>query len=110
MENKFFPQEIIRKKRDGKVLNNEEIKFIIDGITSKNVQESQIAAFAMSIFFQGMNNDETVSLTKCMLNSGTQLNWKKYNLNGPIVDKHSTGGVGDKVSIILQKVFEMMLF
>ena len=101
MENKFFPQEIIRKKRDGKVLNNEEIKFIIDGIISKNIQESQIAAFAMSIFFQGMNNDETVSLTKCMLNSGTQLNWKKYNLNGPIVDKHSTGGVGDKVSIIL---------
>ncbi len=101
MVNKFFPQEIIRKKRDGEVLNNEEINFIIDGITSKNLQDSQIAAFAMAIFFQGMNNEETVYLTKCMLNSGKKLNWEKYNLNGPIVDKHSTGGVGDKVSIIL---------
>ncbi len=101
MVNSFFPQEIIKNKRDGNILTNKEIEFFIRGITDKTLQESQIAAFAMAIFFQGMNKSETVSLTKSMLNSGIKLDWSKSNLNGPIVDKHSTGGVGDKVSIIL---------
>ena len=101
MENNFFPQEIIRNKRDGKTLSNEEIEFFIDGISAKTLQDSQISAFAMAIYFQGMNKNEIVSLTKSMLNSGIKLEWNKYNIEGPIVDKHSTGGVGDKVSIVL---------
>jgi thymidine phosphorylase len=97
----FLPQEIIRKKRDGVALSAGEISSFINGITRDEVSEGQIAAFAMAVYFQGMNRDEGVALTCAMRDSGRVLNWKSLNLPGPIVDKHSTGGVGDVVSLML---------
>lgn len=97
----FLAQEIIRKKRDGKVLSDEEIRFFINGIRDNTISEGQIAALAMTIFFNDMSMPERVSLTMAMRDSGTVLDWKSLNLNGPIVDKHSTGGVGDVTSLML---------
>jgi thymidine phosphorylase len=97
----FLPQEIIRKKRDGVALSAGEISAFINGITRDEVSEGQIAAFAMAVYFQGMTADEGVALTCAMRDSGRVLNWKSLNLPGPIVDKHSTGGVGDVVSLML---------
>jgi thymidine phosphorylase len=97
----FLPQEIIRKKRDGLALSDEEISSFINGIARDQVSEGQIAAFAMAVYFQGMNRDEGVALTCAMRDSGRVLNWTSLNLPGPIVDKHSTGGVGDVVSLML---------
>ncbi|ORM74484.1 thymidine phosphorylase [Pantoea wallisii] len=97
----FLPQEIIRKKRDGKPLSDAEIRFFINGVRDNSVSEGQIAALAMTIYFHDMNLQERVSLTMAMRDSGTVLNWQSLNLNGPIVDKHSTGGVGDVTSLML---------
>ena len=97
----FLAQEIIRKKRDGKILSDEEIRFFINGIRDNTISEGQIAALAMTIFFNDMSMPERVSLTMAMRDSGTVLDWKSLNLNGPIVDKHSTGGVGDVTSLML---------
>ncbi len=100
----MLAQEIIRKKRDGHRLDNAEINYFINGITSGMVSDSQIAAFAMAVFFNDMDMDERIALTIAMMNSGNILNWQDLNLNGAIVDKHSTGGVGDKVSIMLAPI------
>ena len=97
----FLAQEIIRKRRDGHALSDEEIRFFINGIRDNTVSEGQIAALAMTIFFHDMSMPERVSLTMAMRDSGTVLDWKSLNLNGPIVDKHSTGGVGDVTSLML---------
>jgi thymidine phosphorylase len=97
----MLPQEIIRIKRDGGRLSEEQIQRFIQGVTSGAVTEGQIAAFCMAVFFRGMEMDERVALTLAMTRSGTVLDWKPLNLPGPILDKHSTGGVGDKVSLIL---------
>jgi len=97
----FLAQEIIRKKRDGQVLSEEEIRFFINGIRDSQVSEGQIAALAMTIYFNDMTMSERVALTMAMRDSGTVLNWKSLNLNGPLVDKHSTGGVGDVTSLML---------
>ncbi|EKM0376354.1 thymidine phosphorylase [Cronobacter turicensis] len=97
----FLAQEIIRKKRDGHALSDEEIRFFINGIRDNTVSEGQIAALAMTIFFHDMTMPERVSLTMAMRDSGTVLDWKSLNLNGPVVDKHSTGGVGDVTSLML---------
>jgi thymidine phosphorylase len=97
----LLPQETIRAKRDGRALSREEIEDFIAGLTSGAVSEGQAAAFAMAVFFRGMNIDERVHLTKAMMRSGDVLNWAPLNLRGPIVDKHSTGGVGDNVSLML---------
>jgi thymidine phosphorylase len=94
-----LPQEIIRKKRDGGVLSAEEITAFIDGLTRGQISEGQAAAFAMAVFFNGMTRAETIALTRAMTNSGRRL--AHHDLDGPVVDKHSTGGVGDKVSLIL---------
>ncbi|HGT7020891.1 TPA: thymidine phosphorylase [Escherichia coli] len=88
----FLAQEIIRKKRDGHALSDEEIRFFINGIRDNTISEGQIAALAMTIFFHDMTMPERVSLTMAMRDSGTVLDWKSLHLNGPIVDKHSTGG------------------
>lgn len=95
----MLPQEIIRKKRDGGTLSAEEIQFFVDGITSGAVTEGQISALAMAVFFRGMELDERVALTLAMRDSGSVLDWSE--LDGPVVDKHSTGGVGDNVSLML---------
>ncbi|MYM39055.1 thymidine phosphorylase [Duganella qianjiadongensis] len=97
----FLPQEIIRKKRDGGVLSAEEIRFFVGGITSNRVTEGQIAALAMAVFFNDMTMDERVAFTLAMRDSGEVLDWRSLDLNGPVVDKHSTGGVGDVVSLLL---------
>src|SRR4051795_662951 len=97
----MLPQEIIRIKRDGGHLNDVKIQRFIQGVTSGAVTEGQIAAFCMAVFFRGMTMHERVALTLAMTSSGTVLDWKPLNLPGPILDKHSTGGVGDKVSLIL---------
>ncbi|HDL7602879.1 TPA: thymidine phosphorylase [Yersinia enterocolitica] len=97
----FLAQEIIRKKRDGQALSEEEIRFFINGIRDNVVSEGQIAALAMTIYFHDMSMPERVALTMAMRDSGTVLNWKSLNLNGPMVDKHSTGGVGDVTSLML---------
>jgi len=100
----FFPQEIIRKKRDGLALTKPEIQFMVKGITDSSVSEGQVAAFAMAVFFRDMSMDERVWLTAAMVNSGAVMNWANAELNRPVVDKHSTGGVGDKVSLMLAPI------
>lgn len=97
----FLTQEIIRKKRDGHILSPEEIQFFVNGIKTNSVSEGQIGAFAMAVFFQDMTMPERIALASAMRDSGSVLEWKSLNLNGPVVDKHSTGGVGDVVSLML---------
>ncbi|WP_404409894.1 thymidine phosphorylase [Pseudidiomarina marina] len=97
----YLPQEIIRIKRDGGVLCDEQIRFFVNGLTTGAISESQISALAMAIYFQGMTADERVALTLAMRDSGTVLDWQSMALDGPVLDKHSTGGVGDVVSLML---------
>jgi thymidine phosphorylase len=97
----FLPQEIIRKKRDGGVLSAQEIEFFVRGIPDGSVTEGQIAAFAMAVYFNDMTMDERVAFTLAMRDSGQVMEWRSLNLPGPVLDKHSTGGVGDVVSLML---------
>jgi thymidine phosphorylase len=94
----MLPQEVIRAKRDGKALSSAEVKDFIQGLTNGSVSEGQVAAFAMAVFFKGMSAEEAVGLTLAMRDSGTVLTW---DLPGPVVDKHSTGGIGDNISLML---------
>ncbi|SFL34383.1 thymidine phosphorylase [Methylorubrum salsuginis] len=93
-----LPQEIIRDKRDGRALSEADIAGFIGGLTDARVTEGQAAAFAMAVFFRGLSLDERVALTRAMRDSGSVLTW---DLPGPTLDKHSTGGVGDTVSLAL---------
>ncbi|MGL4729231.1 MAG: thymidine phosphorylase [Bosea sp. (in: a-proteobacteria)] len=97
----FLPQEIIRKKRDGAALDPADIAAFISGLTKGSVTDAQAAAFAMAVFFRDMTPAECVALTKAMRDSGEVLAW---DLPGPALDKHSTGGVGDTVSLMLGPV------
>ena len=101
----LLPQEIIRHKRDKQVLPTEEIRAFIAGITENTVSEAQIAAFTMAVFLNGMTPRECVDLTLAMRDSGRVMDWRSLDLDGPIVDKHSTGGVGDVVSLMLGPMF-----
>ena len=101
---RFLPQELIRKKRDGLVLDDAEIAFLVDGITDASITDGQVAALAMAVFFRGMTMAERVALTRAMTRSGDVLDWAGEGLDGPVVDKHSTGGVGDKVSLMLAPI------
>ncbi len=94
----MLAQEIIRKKRDGEVLDATELQFLMRGLVDGKVSNAQAAAFAMSVYFNGMEIDERVALTVAMRDTGDVLTW---DLGGPVVDKHSTGGVGDNVSLML---------
>ena len=94
----MLPQEVIRRKRDGAALSRDEVKDFISGLTDGSVSEGQVAAFAMAVFFKGMSRDEAVGLTLAMRDSGTVLTW---DLPGPVVDKHSSGGIGDNLSLML---------
>ena len=100
----LLPQEIIRRKRDGETLSNEDIEGFVAGIADGSSGEGQLAAFAMAVFLNGMTSTETVALTRAMTASGRRLDWAPFELNGPVVDKHSSGGVGDKVSLILAPI------
>ena len=97
----MLPQEIIRAKRDGGRLSREQIEFFVRGIADQTISEGQVAAFAMAIYFRDMDMDERVDLTRAMMRSGDTLEWTSLDLPGPVVDKHSTGGVGDNVSLML---------
>jgi pyrimidine-nucleoside phosphorylase len=94
--------ELISKKRDGQELIDDEIAFIIDNFTKGVLPDYQMSAFLMATFFQGMNDQETLSLTRSMLESGETVDLSE--IHGIKVDKHSTGGVGDKVSIVLAPI------
>ena len=89
------PQEARRPGRSTPA----EIAFMVKGLTDGAVTEGQVAAFAMAVFFRGMTRDEAVALTEAMRDSGAVLDWS--DLDGPVLDKHSTGGVGDNVSLML---------
>lgn len=91
--------DIILKKRKGEELTTEEINFFVDGFTKGEIPDYQVSSLLMSIFFNKMNARETADLTMAMVNSGEKLNLDK--INGIKVDKHSTGGVGDKTTILL---------
>ncbi len=90
--------DIIRRKRDGERLSAEEIRLFVDGVVQGSIPDYQIAAWLMAVYFQGMDFEETTHLTRGMMESGEVLRW---DLPGPVVDKHSTGGVGDKISLPL---------
>ena len=93
--------QIISAKRDGNELTEEQIRFLISGFASGEIPDYQMSAFAMAVYFQGMTIEETTSLTREMLNSGETISWSGGK---PKVDKHSTGGIGDKVSIPLAPI------
>ncbi|MEM1008281.1 MAG: thymidine phosphorylase, partial [Myxococcota bacterium] len=94
--------ELIRKKRDGGVLETEEIMFFLEGYVGQRIPDYQAAAMAMAIYFRGLNDRELMDWTQSMLHSGGVLDWSA--LSGYKVDKHSTGGVGDKTSLIVAPI------
>ncbi len=98
----MLPQETIRRKRDGEVLAAEEISAFIAALTEGTASEGQVAAFAMAVWFRGMDARETVALTEAMRDSGEVLDWR--DLDRPVADKHSTGGIGDNVSLMLAPI------
>ncbi|MBM4158882.1 MAG: hypothetical protein FJ216_08905, partial [Ignavibacteria bacterium] len=91
--------EIIKKKRDGKTLSKTEIEFIIHGYLNNKITDYQMSSFLMAVYFKGLNGEETFHLTDVMLKSGKTVDLSFLKI--PKVDKHSTGGVGDKTSLIL---------
>jgi len=95
----MLAQEIIRKKRDGGPVDRAEIDFMVRGITDGSITEGQVAAMTMAIFFSGLSSEERVGLTLAMRDSGSVMDWP--DVDRPIVDKHSTGGIGDNVTLVL---------
>lgn len=95
----FLPQAIIRQKRNGETLSAEELRFFIDGVTTQSIPDYQISAMLMAIYFKGMTDDELAHWANAMLHSGEVLDLS--SIDRPKVDKHSTGGVGDKISLPL---------
>jgi thymidine phosphorylase len=93
--------EVIRRKRDGHALSEEELRFLVTGITDGSLSGAQVGALAMALFLRGMEPDERVAFTAAMTHSGTVIDW---DLERPVIDKHSTGGVGDKVSLMLAPI------
>ncbi len=100
----MLAQEIIRRKRDGQRLQRAHIDAFVRGLVDGSWSEGQAAAMAMAMFLNGMSSGETVELTQAMTRSGLVLDWASAKLSGPILDKHSTGGVGDKVSLMLAPI------
>lgn len=92
-------KELLRDKRDGKALTPDELRWIASGIGDGTLSDAQVAAFAMAVFFRGLDAEELPAFTLGMRDSGTVLDWS--DIDKPVLDKHSTGGVGDKVSLIL---------
>ncbi|MDH5303832.1 MAG: thymidine phosphorylase [Gammaproteobacteria bacterium] len=93
--------DVIRTKRDGGELSSEQIRYFVDGLADGSIPAEQVSALAMAIFLNSLTFNETATLTMSMASSGTVLDWSDLDLDGPVVDKHSTGGVGDKVSLML---------
>jgi len=95
----MLPQEVIRKKRDGNKLNSNELEFFFESYLKEEVADYQMSAMLMAIFLKGFDSEETAQLTSIMKNSGTVFDWGRDNKT--IIDKHSTGGVGDKTSLVI---------
>src|ERR1700727_2751710 len=100
----MLTSELIRRKRDGGELSDEEVSELVAGIADGSVSDAQGGALAMAIFLQGMTAGERVALTGAMTRSGEVLEWSDAGLGGPVLDKHSTGGVGEKVSLLLAPI------
>jgi thymidine phosphorylase len=96
--------ELIRRKRDGYELSADEISQLVGGIADGTVTDAQVGALAMAIVWRGMTAGERIALTGAMTRSGDILDWSDAGLAGPVLDKHSTGGVGDKVSLLLAPI------
>ncbi|MBT1248397.1 MULTISPECIES: thymidine phosphorylase [unclassified Thermosipho (in: thermotogales)] len=96
------PYDIILKKRNGETLNKEEIEYMVMGYVNKDIPDYQMSAFLMAIFFKHLNNEERAILTEIMAKSGDMLNLSK--IEGKKVDKHSTGGVGDKTTLVVAPI------
>ena len=96
--------EVIRNKRDMNGLSRDEIEYFVQGLANNSLPAEQVSALAMAIFLNGMTHIETGQLTSAMASSGTIVDWSDTELRGPLVDKHSTGGVGDKVSFLLAPI------
>jgi thymidine phosphorylase len=96
--------ELIRRKRDGHELSADEISQLVRGISDGTVTDAQVGALAMAIVWRGMTAGERIALTAAMTHSGDILDWSSLELPGPVLDKHSTGGVGDKVSLLLAPI------
>ncbi len=96
--------DVIQKKRDGGELTAAEIEFFVKGLADSSIPAEQVSALAMAIVFKSMTFEETATLTTAMASSGTVLDWRSEDLGGPVIDKHSTGGVGDKVSFLLAPI------
>ena len=94
--------DLIEKKRDGGALSDEEIRFIIDGFTKGDIPDYQMSAWAMAVFYKGMTDHETAVLTDAMMRSGDTIDLSRFGTKS--VDKHSTGGVGDKTTLILAPI------
>jgi thymidine phosphorylase len=97
-------QEIIRAKREGRTLDAAQIDAFVRGLSSRTWSEGQVAALAMAICLRGMTPAETVALTRAMTASGEVLDWSRERFDKPLLDKHSSGGVGDKVSLLLAPI------
>ena len=97
-------KNLIRKKRDGSALTQEEIEFFVRGLADASIPAEQVAALAMAVYFRSMSFAESGALTVAMANSGVRLRWDELRDRGPVIDKHSTGGVGDKVSFLLAPI------
>ena len=96
------PVELIKKKREGATLTEEELRWLISGYVAGSIPDYQMSAFLMACFFRGMSEEETLTFTRLMLHSGIVIDLS--DIPGIKVDKHSTGGVGDKVSLILAPI------
>ena len=97
----WLPQETIRIKRDGGALDGDDLRQLVAGISDGTVGDGQVAAFAMAVYFRGMSPVECAALTLAMRDSGEAFDWTHAEAPGPVLDKHSTGGVGDLVSLAL---------
>lgn len=97
----WLPQEAIRRKRDGETLSADDLRALVRGMADGSLADAQVAALAMAVYFRGMTPAECAGLTLAMRDSGEIFDWRNESLPGPVLDKHSTGGIGDLVSLVL---------
>ncbi|NDY96609.1 thymidine phosphorylase [Wenzhouxiangella limi] len=94
-------QELIRAKRDGQALSQASIEALVQAVSDGRISDEQLGAFAMAVYWRGLDRTEIASLTRAMRDSGRAMQWRDAGLDGPVLDKHSTGGVGDATSLLI---------